>query len=337
MGSVRTAQLSIFGHDNAPSLLVANLWRHAAMFHYKGGLYARDNFPGLPMMDVITSLLFLAGLLLLLRRLDLPLARLLLCLLAINMAAGVFSVSQEGAPYVYRASAAMIPAFLIGVTGLLWFVGLTERLRNWKRVRWSPVTLMLPALVLNAWLYFGLESQNRAATRVMDYEVRLVAREFAGTDRPVYVVGTDLFDRAEPAHYPDERHAESNPTFKISPSLAMAAVFSQSPRFALSEPYDAAPAKTAPPHSIRLVEPMNWFTLSEPYRAQLAKMARQHWVPLERIDSLPLPEPAVFIFNIRNKRVLARLRKRDPDCAIRILYDPAGRPLIGVAEIGNPA
>ena len=290
------------------------------------------------MMDVISGLLFLAGLILLLRRLDLPLARLLLCLLTINMAAGVFSVSQEGAPYVYRASATMIPAFLIAVTGLSWLVGLTERLRNWERsVRWPPVALVLPALVLNAWLYLGLESQNRAATRIMDYEVRLVTQEFASTDRLVYVLGTDVFDRAEPAHYSEELHAESNPTFKISPPLAMAAVFSQSPRFTLSEPYHTPLAKTAPQHSIPLVERMTWFTLSEPYWAQLAKMARQHWIPLKRIDSLPLPEPAVFIFNIRNHRILARLRKRDPDCVIRILYDPAGRPLIGVAEIGNPS
>src|SRR5436190_1114502 len=48
--------------------LAENVAAHLAMFNLRGGTYARDNLPGWPMLDPVTGLLFLAGLLVALRR-----------------------------------------------------------------------------------------------------------------------------------------------------------------------------------------------------------------------------------------------------------------------------
>ncbi len=68
-------------HDEHPLLAIAeNVWRHLLMFHLFGGTYARDNFPGLPMIDVVTGLLLVAGVAVLGRVVDSTAARLIVCL-----------------------------------------------------------------------------------------------------------------------------------------------------------------------------------------------------------------------------------------------------------------
>ena len=84
-------------------ILFENIVRHITMFNGPGGLYVRDNLPGAPMLDPVTGILFLFGLLHLLnapgRRRRLMASWYLICVLG-----GVLSQSGEGAPYVYRVA-----------------------------------------------------------------------------------------------------------------------------------------------------------------------------------------------------------------------------------------
>src|SRR5262249_35715147 len=66
----RSSEVGVFTSSH-PLLTVAdNAVRHALMFHWKGGTFARDNFPGLPMMDPLTGVLLIAGLVILIRRIE---------------------------------------------------------------------------------------------------------------------------------------------------------------------------------------------------------------------------------------------------------------------------
>src|SRR5262249_40578657 len=93
---VRTDDLSVFNSADWAAIIADTLWRHALMFFIRGGVYARDNYPGLPMLDPLTALVFAAGLVTALKRVRDGEARLLLATLLINFAGGIFSVSQEG-------------------------------------------------------------------------------------------------------------------------------------------------------------------------------------------------------------------------------------------------
>jgi hypothetical protein len=64
---VRTAELSVLNSEHPFMVIVDNIWRHALMFNVLGGTYARDNYPGLMMLDPLTGLLFIAGLVALVR------------------------------------------------------------------------------------------------------------------------------------------------------------------------------------------------------------------------------------------------------------------------------
>ncbi|TMA06495.1 MAG: glycosyltransferase family 39 protein, partial [Deltaproteobacteria bacterium] len=166
---VRTAELSVFNSDQPALVIVNNIWRHALMFHTLGGTYARDNFPGLPMMDPLPGLLFIAGLAALVWSANTSLARLIGCALVLNFAGGVFSISQEGAPYVYRTAAVMTPAFLIVGLGLQWLMQQVEPLAkghlSLRNVRILTSSVLLLTIILNLYLYFGLEPKNTAAMR----------------------------------------------------------------------------------------------------------------------------------------------------------------------------
>ena len=54
------------------------------MFNVLGGTYARDNFPGLTMVDPLTGLLFIAGLVALIRNFNASFARLMGCTFVLN-------------------------------------------------------------------------------------------------------------------------------------------------------------------------------------------------------------------------------------------------------------
>src|SRR5439155_10580712 len=132
----------------------------ALMLHFRGGTYARDNYPGLPMLDVVTGVLFVVGVVIIARRRDRP-GLLLLMLLVGTLAGGVLSASQEGPPYVYRVSSAIVPTILIAGIGLR---RLIEEIESWRvvpaalrsRAFWLGVAAVTLAGTLNLYAYFVL-------------------------------------------------------------------------------------------------------------------------------------------------------------------------------------
>jgi hypothetical protein len=218
----RTSEVSIFGSAHPVSSILTNTVRHALMFHWMGGTFARDNFPGLPMVDLLTGALLIAGLFVMIRRRDAS-ARLLGCTFLLNLAAGVFSVSQEGAPYIYRTAAVIIPGFLIVGLGLQWLFDKTG----------TPGLVISTAVImaLNVYLYFGLEAKNAAAMRVMAYEPRLIGQEIARDNEPVWLVAADLLTQTEVQPRDGEKYAEANPAVVLPPALRKLAIINFSGRY----------------------------------------------------------------------------------------------------------
>jgi len=133
--------------------LAENVAAHLAMFNLRGGTYARDNLPGWPMLDPVTGLLFLAGLLVALRRADRQ-RRLVVTWYAVCVLGGVLSLSREGPPYVYRVANLGPWACLVAAAGA---VAAWDRLRP----RVSGPVAVLGALgglgvagALNFWILF---------------------------------------------------------------------------------------------------------------------------------------------------------------------------------------
>lgn len=222
----RTSEVSVFGTGRPVEAIANNIVRHALMLHWMGGTFARDNVPGLPMMDLLTGLVFIAGLILLVRRIKTPVGRLLWCALLLNFAGGVFSASQEGAPYVYRTSAVIVPALLIAGFGLEWLAA-----RIGQRWLWAFLSV---TIALNLYLYFGLEAKNVPAMRVMAYEPRLIGLEIARDSMPVWLIEPDVLRQSEVHARPDEKYAASNPAVLLAPDLARLAIVDFSGRYDLA-------------------------------------------------------------------------------------------------------
>jgi 4-amino-4-deoxy-L-arabinose transferase-like glycosyltransferase len=222
----RSSEVSVFGSDHPFAAIGNNILRHALMFHWTGGTFARDNVPGLPMMDVLTGLTFLAGLIVLIRRVQTPIGRLLWCTLLLNFAAGVLSASQEGAPYVYRTASVIVPAFLIVGFGLEW---LADKIGS--RGLWVACGA---AIALNLYLYFGLEVRNIPAMRVMSYEPRLIGLEISRDSSPVWLVSPDVLRQTETRPRPGEGYAASNPAVLMPPALTRLAIIDFSGRYDLA-------------------------------------------------------------------------------------------------------
>jgi 4-amino-4-deoxy-L-arabinose transferase-like glycosyltransferase len=309
---VRTAELSVFNSEHPFAVIMNNVWRHALMFFTLGGTYARDNFPGLAMMDPLTGLLFIAGLVALVRSMNTSFARLLGCTFVLNFAAGVFSISQEGAPYVYRTAAVMIPAFLIVGLGLQWLMQQLESrlkvdLSDWKVQALSGSALLL-TIILNLYLYFGLEPKNTAAMRVMAYELRLLGLEIAQDNLPVILVGRDILDQIEIDPKPGEKYAYANRPLPLSPALQKLAVINFSGRYDRSQPVS-----------------YNFTHPRDIYFVEAGSLGTNH---------LPTSGPAKIIFKSRNRQFLDTIRGDYPDASVRDIHNIHGEPLLTVATIG---
>ncbi|MGH7331533.1 MAG: ArnT family glycosyltransferase [Candidatus Rokuibacteriota bacterium] len=307
----RAREVGLLNAEHPLFVFLDNVWRHALMFHVRGGLYARDNYPGLPMMDVVSGVLLLAGVVVLIKSGGTSFARLILCAFLINFAAGVFSISQEGAPYVARTVAVMVPGFLIVALGLR---SLSERLERRLGDHWParrrhvlPGLATLVVVCLNVYLYFSLEARNLAATRVMTYELRLIGHEIARARGPVYLVTPTVLRKAEANANPDERYAAANPTFHVSPFLSLLAIRYFSGRY---DPDRTLPDNLKASRGIGVVDEAS---LDNP--------------------ATTIRGPAEVIFSGRDGATLSRIRKRFPDAAVRYVHDILHRPILGIAVL----
>jgi len=266
------------------------------------------------MMDPLTGLLLVTGFVALLRDRKNFAARLIACTFIINFTPGVFSISQEGAPYVYRTAAIIVPAFLIVAFGVQWLV---RHLEIWMRDRPFAKYLMPAAasvlvcvIVLNLYFYFGLEAKNTAAMRVMAYEARLVGLEIARDGLPVILVGKDTLEQTPATPKPDEMFADANPPLILTPAFTLSAIVDFSGRYDKRQ------------------------TVSN----NLAHPKNIHFVGTESLKAniLTLPQPAKIIFRSRDRPLGDMIRASYPSAALKDIRNVYGEPLFTVAALPKP-
>jgi 4-amino-4-deoxy-L-arabinose transferase-like glycosyltransferase len=312
---VRAAELSVFKSELPLSVILENIWRHALMFNASGGIYSRDNFPGLAMMDPVTGLIFIAGIVALLRNCQTSTLLLTSCTFFLNFAPGIFSISQEGAPYVYRTAAVMVPAFLIVGTGLQWMLQQMDSRplgQSWRITSGHPTSaILLLVIALNVYQYFGLESMNAAAMRTMAYEQRLIGREIARDDLPVVVVGRDVLEKIEVGKQSEETYAKANPPMRLPLSISAFAVVSFSKRYELTKSI-----------AENLTQPRNIY-FSEERFSDLTALLRQGHVKA--------------IFNSQNKELSENLRQYFPVATSEYIRNIHGEPIMSVATFPENA
>jgi 4-amino-4-deoxy-L-arabinose transferase-like glycosyltransferase len=306
---VRTQELSVFNGEHPFLAIAHSIWRHALMFHAVGGTYARDNFPGLAMMDPLTGLLFIVGLAALIRRANTSTARLIGCAFVLNFIAGVFSISREGAPYVYRTAGVMVAAFLIVGLGCQWLESCVKKPSLPGRIpvlAWCAVLLIS---LVNLYLYFGLELKNAAAMRVMAYELRLIGLEIARDDLPVILAGHDLIDQTEIDSKPGEKYRHANRPLKILSShpIRKLAIINFSGRYDLTQPVSY---NFTYPRGIYFVEPTSAGT-----------------------NGMPIHGPAKIIFKNRDQSLWEIVRRDYPGASFRDIRNIRGEPLLTVATL----
>jgi len=307
--AVRTDELSVFNSADWAAIIAGNVWRHALMFFIRGGIYARDNYPGLPMLDPLTALVFAAGLVAALRRVRDTEARLLLATLLISFAGGILSVSQEGAPYVYRTAAVLVPTFAIVGLGLQQLLAHTTKFLTTGQSRVAAWSALLIVIALNFYLYFGLEPKNTAAMRVMAYEPRLLGLEIARDDLPVFLIGRNIFDPLGTRGPIGEEYASANPPLLLPSAIRKLATITFSGRYDLTR---TLAQNFQAPRRIYFVEP----------QALASDVAQKHL-------------PAKMIFR-PNQEIEAVLRTSDPQVRISKIQDIRGEPIFTIATMGNP-
>ena len=308
---VRASEINVF--NNAAPLLTSfeNLWRHALMFNVSGGNYARDNNPGTAMLDPITGVLLLIGLIVSCRDLRSTGTRLICWTFALNFVPGIFSVSQEGAPYVYRTAAVMMPAFLLVGVGLQWLsrqIDSQASAMHWRTGREHAMAVaVLFAVGWNGYLYFFLESKNSAAMRTMAFEARLIGAELARDDLPVIILGRDTVEKIETEPRPGEPYGKANPAMGMPLPVGIFALVSFSGRY---DPARSIKDNLTQPRGIAFIDtlPSDLGPLLNRGRAKI-------------------------IFNARNQASMSALRRYFPSASIAYLRNIHGDPIIGVANV----
>ncbi len=310
---VRASEINVFNSD-APLLpIFENLWRHVLMFNISGGNYARDNSPGTSMLDPITGLLFVVGLVVSCRELRTTTTRLIAWTFVLNFVPGIFSVSQEGAPYVYRTAAVIIPTYLLVGVGLRWLsrqMASRVSATNWRTGLQHMISVaVLFAVAWNSYLYFYLESKNRAAMRTMAFEARLIGAEMARDDMAVIILGRDTVEKIETEPRPGEVHAKANPAMGMPLPLSIFALVSFSGRYDTKR---SVKDNLTQPRGIAFLDTLP---------SDLGALMNQ--------------QQATIIFNARNQASLSNLSQHFPSASINYLRNIHGDPILGIAIVAT--
>lgn len=151
----RVGQVSLLSGQSAKRSLSADINRnvelYALMWQVEGDQNARHNIPGTPMLDPISGLLFMIGLLLLITDRRPAMSYPLLALLAVGLLPGLLS---NGAPHTVRSVDAIAPALLIAAYGAARIAPTLARQPTPARVGGLVAAVAIIAAV-NIWGYFG--------------------------------------------------------------------------------------------------------------------------------------------------------------------------------------
>lgn len=128
-----------------------NLELYSLMWHVDGDQNARHNIPGSPMLDPLSGLLFLVGLLLLLADRRPTTSYPLLALLVVGLLPGLLS---NGAPHTVRSVDAIAPALLIAAYAVTRIAAVPAAAP--APIRIGVLNLAIASVVaINIWSYFG--------------------------------------------------------------------------------------------------------------------------------------------------------------------------------------
>ena len=163
------------------------------MFNVSGDPIARYNLPGRPVFDVITGLLFLAGLLIALRHWREPRNLFALLWLPIGLLPSMLS---DSAPSFLRASASLPVAFLFPALALNWLTASCQDAKT-QRMLWGlTVGWLIVSGVLTARDYFFVWPARSDVREVYRSDLAAAAQwisELPG-DQPSVVAGTNPRD-----------------------------------------------------------------------------------------------------------------------------------------------
>jgi len=211
--TVRESQLAVFAYPGAGepwASLGRNVAGHLAMFHLRGGAYARDALPGFPMLDPVTGALLAAGLVVVVRERGWR-RRLLLSWPLVMALGGLLSTSGEGPPYPYRVlSLAPWACVVAALGGISLWGGLSARLAV-GRVRGLAAVAVLAVVAVNGWVLFVAGPADPGTQRVYGTAATRVGQWLAAhrAGRPVVVLAGALREPLPPAGY---RYADANRT-----------------------------------------------------------------------------------------------------------------------------
>ena len=180
----RTQSTSIFEHvaeGEEFSAFVENFRKHLVMFHIEGDPNGRHNLPGAPMLDIISGLLMLAGLVIAVYRWRSAVFIVLPVWVVLMILPGALTIPWE-APQSLR-SITVIPAViaLIAIAiGFLWNVGRSVQLPLARIGTACVVTALLVAIAYtNINAYFGQQANDPDVYSAYSTDETLMARDLA--------------------------------------------------------------------------------------------------------------------------------------------------------------
>ncbi len=197
--------LSVFspkvpGRD-VPAYLERNLEATLLMFHVHGDDNRRHNLSGAPMLDPLTGLLFLAGLVQMIRTPTRPLAVMLLAWVTVMLLPNILSV--EGVPHGLRSCGVLPAVALLGGVAL---DSAYDLLRQRSGARLAAATAVVAILLIGCWTgyrYFVVWGNDPEVARDHDaaYAYRQAARLLIASP-----AGTDLLLVANGGGFPAYGH-----------------------------------------------------------------------------------------------------------------------------------
>jgi hypothetical protein len=196
----RTDQVSIFAGRTVQEGIQTALkttGQHLAMFTYEGDRNGRHNIPSEPMLDIVTSALFILGIALCLYRIKQPVSILILCWLLIMLVPGIFSLDFES-PQTYRSIGSLPAACLLAIlpiNALFEDQHYIFKRKTSVLIATSLVLIFISITALNIYNYFVRQANSSNAWLEHSTRETIIAREMEHYgDKVDYYVSTFYYN-----------------------------------------------------------------------------------------------------------------------------------------------
>ncbi len=202
----RPQQASILA-SGSPESLPASLGRsvqaHLQMFQIAGDKNGRHNLPGVPMLDPLTGMFLMLGLVVALRRWRDPTALLVLAWLPLMLLPGILSLVFE-APQALRSIGVIVPVVLLAALGLS---AATSRLRA-ETGNWVLLVVVLVAGFSNVTTYFGLQGSDPNVWEAFSQAASQLGRAMQSSPESVTVYGSRHYTGHPTVHFLTDRQMQ---------------------------------------------------------------------------------------------------------------------------------